>query len=104
MTDKIFREGGPHNIRRIGQDKVEMSISIPQDADGLVGRSCPNNECSPGYFKVKNGTGITERQIEAFCPYCKHSAKPGDFATQEQIRYGKDHAFSGSTGRLGSNG
>lgn len=91
MSDKFFREGGPHNIRRTGRDQIEMRISIPQDSDGLVGRSCPDKECSPGYFKVKGGTGITEGHIEAFCPYCRYSAKPGEFITQEQRRYGKDH-------------
>ena len=55
--------------------------------DGLVGRECPNAECSPGYFKVKLGTGITEGQVHAYCPYCRQEGEPSDFTTQAQIDY-----------------
>lgn len=68
-----------------------MSISIPADADGLTGRECPSGTCSPGYFKVKGGTGLSG-QIEAFCPYCRHAEKPGNFATKAQQRYVKEIA------------
>lgn len=67
-----------------------MQISLPRDTDGRVARECPSDSCSPGYFKVKLGTGITEGQQAAFCPYCRHSSEPSDFTTQEQIRYAKD--------------
>ena len=90
MYDGLFEEGGPLNVRRTGQDKYEMRISIPTDDDGLVGRECPKEDCSPGYFKVKLGTGITENQEIAFCPYCKTEAEPSDFITQAQ----KDYAIA----------
>lgn len=90
MSDSLFEEGGPLNVRRTGQDKYEMKISIPTDEDGLVGRECPKEECSPGYFKVKLGTGITENQETAFCPYCRAEAEPSDFITQAQ----KDYAIA----------
>ena len=66
MTDSIFKEGGPHKIRRTGHDQYSMNISIPEDADGRVARECPNDFCSPGYFKVTQGTGITEGHDQAF--------------------------------------
>jgi DNA-directed RNA polymerase subunit RPC12/RpoP len=70
-----------------------MSVTIPQDADGRIARECPNTECSPAYFKVTPGTGITGGQEHAYCPYCRHEAEPTDFTTQEQIRYAKDIAI-----------
>lgn len=90
MTDKIFREGGPLNIKRTGPDKYNMSVSIPPDSSGRFARECPSETCSPGYFKVKSGTGITSHQEIAYCPYCRFGAKPTDFATKEQLRYAKD--------------
>lgn len=93
VTKRLFREGGPHNVKNLGHDQYQMSITIPKDGDGRVSRECPNSLCSPGYFKVTPGTGITEGQDLAYCPYCKHEAEPSDFTTQEQIRYAKDIAL-----------
>lgn len=90
MSEKLFREGGPLNVRRTGRDQYTMQVTPPSDAEGRVARECPNGDCSPGYFKVKSGTGITGGQTEAFCPYCRHAAAPGDFTTKEQLRYAKD--------------
>jgi len=90
MSNKLFKEGGPHKIKKTGRDEYSMSISIPTDEDGRTARECPNDECSPGYFKVKGGTGITDGQVVGFCPYCRHEADPNDFVTKEQIRYAKD--------------
>jgi hypothetical protein len=90
MRRRIFEEGGPHKIRRVGDEKVEMSISIPSDAGGRTARQCPDPNCSPGYFKVKFGTGITSGQETAYCPYCRHSAAPDAFITSEQRRFAKD--------------
>jgi hypothetical protein len=99
MSDGLFEEGGPLNVRRTGQDKYEMRISIPTDEDGMVGRECPKEDCSPGYFKVKLGTGITEHQETAFCPYCRTEAEPSNFTTQAQKDYAialvKNNAING---------
>ena len=86
MSD-IFNPGGPHDIKRIGQDRFSMCISIPNDPDGMFARECPSDACSPAYFKVKSGTGITKGQTEAFCPYCRYSDQPSNFATKGQIEY-----------------
>lgn len=97
MSDSIFEEGGPHKIRRLEGERFEMSISIPTDAQGMIGRECPREGCAPGYFKVKNGTGITGEQLEAYCPYCRHTASPDDFATAEQQRFARDVATREAT-------
>lgn len=90
MSSRIFREGGPHRIKRLRGDEYSMTVSIPKDRDGRMARECPNGECSPGYFKVTPGTGITDGHVLAFCPYCRHEGEPNDFTTQEQLRYAKD--------------
>ncbi len=87
MTDSLFREGGSLNARRTGKNKYEFKISIPTDERGMVGRECTNKECSPGYFKVKIGTGITEDQLLAYCPYCRTSEEPSAFLTSSQKDY-----------------
>ncbi len=63
MSD-LFMPGGPHNIKRTGPDQYSMSISLPKDTDGMHARECPSEVCSPAYFKVKPGTGITQGQSE----------------------------------------
>ena len=87
---KIIREGGALNVKQIDPNTIEANVSVPADADGRHARTCPNPTCSPGYFKVRLGTGIVGGQTQAFCPYCRHDAEPGDFITEEQKRYAID--------------
>lgn len=60
---------------------------------------CPNSDCSPGYFKVTPGTGLSGQKT-SFCPYCRKEAEPSDFATQEQIRYAKDMVMREAKGEI----
>ena len=90
MSKSLFREGGPHRILKTGPDQYAFNISLPTDEYGRVARQCPNTLCSPGYFKVKPGTGITGGQQIAYCPYCRRQEEPNGFATSEQARYAKD--------------
>jgi hypothetical protein len=90
MSFELFQHGGPLKAKKTGPDQYLMSVSIPKDKDGRVARECPNQECSPGYFKVTPGTGITGGQTVAYCPYCQKSEEPSGFKTKEQIRYAKD--------------
>lgn len=90
MSAGVFDNGGSHHIDRTGPDEYRMNVELPKDADGRTARECPSSDCSPGYFKVKGGTGITGGQEVAYCPYCRHSGEPNAFATHEQLRYAKD--------------
>jgi len=90
MRDSLFRQGGPFDIRRVGADEYSMRIPIPEDPEGRTARECPQTECSPGYFKVKFGTAVTDEQERAYWPYCRYGADPDDFATKEQIQYAED--------------
>ncbi|MFN0006383.1 MAG: hypothetical protein ACKVXR_00630 [Planctomycetota bacterium] len=90
MSSELFREGGPHNIRRVGRDQYQLSVNIPEDSAGLMARECPDDDCTPGYFKVRGGTGLTgESYTVAFCPYCRREAEPNDFYTRQQLEYAK---------------
>lgn len=91
---ELFKEGGPHKIRKTGRDQHTFSISLPADRDGRIARECPNAGCSPGEFKVTPGTGVTTGQEVVYCPYCHGEAEPSDYSTKEQIRYVKDIAVS----------
>jgi len=90
MDSELLKEGGPHNIKRVGPSKYQMNVKLPTDADGLTARECPSSDCSPAYFKVKPGTGITSEQVSAYCPYCGRKGDPSDFHTKAQIEYAKD--------------
>ena len=93
MKESLFREGGPFNIRRIGPDEHSLSVPIATDDYGRIARACHSGTCSPGYFRVKPGTGLLEGVEQSYCPYCRYAARPDEFATEEQIRYAKDVAM-----------
>ena len=69
MSDDLFKEGGPLNVRKTGPHQFRFSIPLPSGENKRLGRECPDVSCSPRYFKVKMGTGITANQIRAYCPY-----------------------------------
>ena len=102
----IFKEGGTLNITNTGKDTYRASVDIPKDPTGRLGRECANEDCSPAYFKVLPGTGITENHALGYCPYCRTSAPPEQFSTDEQVRYAKDmvlrEAMDGVHGMLKS--
>lgn len=93
MTSDLFRRGGPHQIEKTGRDQYTMRIELPTDSVGMTARECTHSACSPGAFKIKYGTGLSEEQTEAFCPYCRSSADPEEFATSEQLQYAEDIAM-----------
>src|SRR6185437_13008244 len=94
---KLFREGGPNQVRRIGADKYKLSVRIPSDESGMVGRECPSDSCSPAYFKIRPGTGLTGEQSVAYCPYCRMSSHPAEFHTESQIAYARAVAVREAT-------
>ena len=89
MSDSIFEEGGPHQVKRTGKDRFSMSITLPKDQDGMIGRECPSSTCEPAYFKIKPGTGVKGQDF-AFCPYCSQKDDEQNFHTAEQKKYAED--------------
>ncbi len=77
----------------------KLSIAIPADEDGFVGRECPNPECL-GYFKIQPGTGLKGDKLPCHCPYCGHIGGSDTFFTKEQIEYAKSVAIKQITDAL----
>ncbi len=79
-------------MSRFGHFPKQISVPIPTDATGMVGRECPNTDCE-GYFKLQPGTGLKGSELPCHCPYCGHEGKCDTFWTKEQIEYAKSYAF-----------
>ena len=72
------------NLARLGNS---FSIPIEPDAEGYLGRECPEKSCL-GYFKVTPGTGL-KGAVPCHCPYCGHTGEQDTFFTPEQVEYAK---------------
>ena len=103
MGNELFREGGPHNIRRTGRDKYQMSVSIPKGQDGMTARECTDTSWSARLdFRVRGGTGIIEGHIAAFALYRRCSGKPSEFHTEGPVEVrGTDRGKRGHRWRRG---
>lgn len=82
------------HLRRLGN---QISIPMPRDPDGLLGRECPAPKCE-SYFKIQPGTGLTGKDLPCHCPYCGHTAATNQFFTKAQIKYAKSVALNQLTG------
>jgi hypothetical protein len=95
MSDGFRRlsDGFRQLSRNLGRMNGQtVSITLPKDENGYIGRECPVAECE-GYFKVVGGTGLTGPDLQCYCPYCGHHGDPNTFYTKEQIEYAKSVAF-----------
>src|SRR6266404_5868190 len=43
--------------RMSDQPRTTITVKMPSDKKGLIGRQCPNRECGK-YFKIKPGAGL----------------------------------------------
>jgi hypothetical protein len=73
------------HLKQLGN---EVSVSIPRDERGFLGRECPASACE-GYFLIKPGTGLAGADLSCHCPYCGHEGPNRTFHTKEQIEYAK---------------
>jgi Zn ribbon nucleic-acid-binding protein len=65
-----------------GPNSFSISVPIPTDERGLVGRRCP---ACLRFFKLRPGTGLPTETCH--CPYCGHAADISEFTTPEQEEY-----------------
>lgn len=84
------------HLRNIGS---RISITIPPDAEGFIGRECPVPECE-GYFKIQPGTGLKGENLPCHCPYCGHGAGSDKFFTKAQVEYAKSVVMREITGAM----
>ena len=88
MSKSILREGGRYNVRRTSPDEFSLSVPVKTDDLGMVERSCPDDQCCPGVYKVKFGTGITDEGYDrCFCPYCRQEGDPSDALPEAHRKY-----------------
>ncbi len=79
------------HLKRLGN---QFEVPIPRDADGYLGRECPQPDCE-GYFKIKPGTGLSGESLPCHCPYCGHKGSQSTFFTKQQIEYAKSVVMRG---------
>jgi len=76
---------------RTGADEEgnsQFAVPLEADEDGLLGRECPSDGCTPRYFKVSltaedEGESMSDDAVT--CPYCGTSESFQEFHTQAQI-------------------
>lgn len=70
-------------------DNIKISINIPLDENGMIGRECL--ECEK-YFELKPGTGLPTSHCH--CPYCEYEGEADTFWTPAQLEYAKSIALN----------
>ena len=65
-----------------------VSVTIPLDGNGMMGRQCL--ECEQ-YFKLKPGTGLETSHCH--CPYCDYEGNADTFRTPAQLEYARSIAM-----------
>ncbi|MCD6329968.1 MAG: hypothetical protein J7M10_06420 [Candidatus Cloacimonetes bacterium] len=68
----------------------KVSISLPVDSEGYLGRVCPNNQCKM-YFKIHPESASDNETCT--CPYCGNKAHNNDYATDDQSETGNSLIF-----------
>jgi len=76
-------------------DKIQISVDIPRDNEGMLGRECLN--CKK-YFKIKPGTGLPTSYCH--CPYCEYEGDSNTFWTEDQIKYAESVALKKAFNQL----
>lgn len=85
-----------HDMKRYHTGKTEEGhdmfvIPLKPDADGMIGRECPNENCQPKYFKVSVGKSENLNDSSPnrvlTCPYCGKAANMQQSHTKEQIEW-----------------
>jgi hypothetical protein len=79
-------------MHRFHQPQTTISVKMPADDNGLVGRQCPRKECGK-YFKLKPGTGL-KGDVPCHCPYCGFTSDSNEFWTLDQRAYVKAVAMN----------
>lgn len=80
------------SFRNIERFPKSMSIDIPLDADGYLGRECPQKDCE-GYFKIRPTTSKRAEGGSLHCAYCGHCGRMDSFWSKAQIEYAKSIAL-----------
>jgi hypothetical protein len=86
-----------------GEDGTDrFNVPITPDADGMVGRECPNEQCKTKHFKIcitneghDPDSTVDLSQKELVCPYCGTSLQMQDSITEAQLDWIKSLIYQG---------
>ena len=86
-----------------GDDGIgSVQRAVNPDAEGMVGRECPNEQCTTKHFKiciVNDGhdpdSTVDLSQKDLTCPYCGTSLHMQDSMTEDQLEWIKSMIFQG---------
>lgn len=87
-------------LRRL-EDRQQISVSIPSDAEGYFDRECPSPECLLQFKIHEDDWRAKVGDEEVFCPFCGHTAESDKWWTQEQLEHAKKAAVAHIDQRLG---
>jgi Zn finger protein HypA/HybF involved in hydrogenase expression len=69
-------------------------VPLTPDAEGMVGRECPNEQCKTKHFKIciandghEPDSTMDLREKDLMCPYCGTSLQMQDGATKAQLAW-----------------
>ncbi len=86
-------------MKHLNRIPSQVSISIPPDETGMIGRECPEPDCE-SYFKIQLGTGLKGEDLPCHCPHCGHEAGQDKFYTNAQVEYVKSVVLNRVSGAL----
>jgi hypothetical protein len=86
-----------------GEDGTDrFNVPLTADADGMVGRECPNEHCKTKHFKIcirNDGhdpdSTVDLSQKELVCPYCGTRLQMQDGTTEAQLEWIKSLLLQG---------
>ncbi|MEU7906343.1 hypothetical protein [Actinoplanes sp. NPDC049118] len=81
-SDGFLMAPGARIVGRAG-DSYKMSISIPTEEHGFLGRQCPR--CRQSYRVEADAHQGLPDDAELWCVYCGHHDDPNEFLTQQQL-------------------
>jgi hypothetical protein len=79
---------GDKEAEPLSDEKVELSVTIPLDADGFLRRECPTCERELKWMPTPEGVEpVPVPDGGYFCPYCGVQAGPEAWHTRAQVEY-----------------
>lgn len=105
-AEDLYRDMLKYRTGSDEQGNSQFSVPLESDEDGLLGRECPSESCTPRYFKVHVAEDDEDDSISyetITCPYCGTRESFQEFHTQAQIDWvSATSVFLGEGGARGS--
>ncbi|MDE0601382.1 MAG: hypothetical protein OXI56_06255 [bacterium] len=86
----MFHYRFPEGVEFLGEDglgQVRMTVSVPADEEGHVGRECPS--CGQHFRIASDDYQALPNEQLLWCVYCGHQDEAGRFTTAQQLERAK---------------